>query len=288
MLNKGLFLLVGLIFTTSCNENSKMESATVDFRKIQWYADRASSAYQSEQEIMDAFPDTVRVKTVGNTKVQYFLENPLNQNKQILSIRGTANVKNAIEDAEYLQVKNSKLGIYVDKGFDQDTALIYADVLPHLDKNKEIIITGHSLGAAISTLMMMYLHVDGFKVGDSVNFGQPKVTNGAGREKYHDLPLLRIIDENDLVPLLPPKSLLDSIHGQYTHIGPEVILLEGLYYVYQDEHLQRETDSISFWSNLRDLSVKAHFIKHYQHNIDSKLATSKQIPYDQRKQYIDN
>lgn len=265
-----------------------METNKVDFKAVQWYADRASIAYHSEQDIVAAFPDTVRVTTVGSTNVQYFLENDENQGRQILSIRGTANLKNALEDVEYLQVKNPKLDIYVDKGFDEDAALVYADVLPYLDKNKEIFVTGHSLGAAISTLLMMYLHVDGYTVGKSINFGQPKVTNSRGKNKYGFLPLVRVIDENDVVPLLPATTLLDSIHGSYTHFGPEIILLEGLYYVYQDEHLQRENESDSFWSNLKDLSVHAHFIKHYEHNIRSKLTDSKQIPYQERTKYIDN
>lgn len=259
----------------------------VDFNELRWYAERASSAYQTEQEIRTKFPDTVRVTTVNNTQVQYFLEQSTSQDAQVLSIRGTANLRNAVEDAEYLQVKNSKLGIYVDKGFDEDTALIYKDVLPYLDKDKEIILTGHSLGAAISTLLMMYLHEDGFKIGRSINFGQPKVTNDAGKGKYNFLPLLRVIDENDVVPLLPATTFLDSIHGEYTHIGPEVILLEGLYYVYQDEHMLRETKSDSFWSNLTDVSLGAHVIKHYMHNINSKLQASKQIPFNEREKYID-
>ncbi len=259
----------------------------VDFKELRWYAERASTAYQTEQQIKNSFPDTVRVTTVKNTEVQYFLEKPKTGNRQILSIRGTANFRNAIEDAEYLQVKNKKLGIYVDKGFDEDTALIYQDVLPFLDKDKEVILTGHSLGAAISTLLMMYLHEDGFKVGRSVNFGQPKVTNDVGKGKYNFLPLLRVVDENDVVPLLPPASLLDSVHGEYTHIGPEVILLEGLFYVYQDEHMLRKTNSDSFWSNLTDVSVGAHVIKHYMHNINSKLDSATQIPFSEREKYID-
>ena len=44
---------------------------------------------------------------------------------QVVSIRGTANIKNAIEDAEYLQSNNKNLGIFVHKGFDEDAYLVY-------------------------------------------------------------------------------------------------------------------------------------------------------------------
>lgn len=285
--SKMLSLVCFSVILMSCHKSNQLEVAKINFSDVQWYADRASAAYQTEQEIRRAFPATVRVTTVANTNVQYFLEIPEGQNKQILSVRGTDNLANIREDAEYLQSKNNKLGIFVHKGFDEDTFKIYQDVLPFLDKEKEVILTGHSLGAAISSLLMIYLHKDGFNIGRSLNFGQPKVTNTDGAKKYQFLPLLRLIDENDVVPLLPPTSFFDSIHGVYSHFGSEVILLEGLFYVYQDTHMQLETHSGSFWENIGEVSVGAHYMKHYLHNINSKLEKAKQIPFAERARYID-
>ncbi|TDF42488.1 lipase family protein [Alteromonadaceae bacterium M269] len=260
----------------------------VNFKQVQWYAERAAYAYDSPEEIRKTFPTTTRVVTVPGTNVQYFIEDLPDKKAQLVSIRGTANMKNALEDAEYLQAKDKKLDIYVHAGFGEDSERVYRDLLPHLDKDKEILLTGHSLGAAISTILMMYLQEEGFQVGQSINFGQPKVTNEAGAALFKSLPLLRVIDENDVVPLLPPMSLLNSIHGRYKHFGTEMILLEGEFYVFQDEHVQQETKSTSFWSNMTDISVGAHMIKHYLHNIKSKLNHSKQIPFEDRKQYIDS
>jgi predicted lipase len=283
-----VILLLLFLFTVGCSQQGKIEQHKVDFVQVQWYAKRASVAYSTPENIQKTFPNVTRVATVTGTQVQYFVENLDKKAAQIVSIRGTANIKNAVEDAEYLQSKNKKLGVFVHKGFDKDTYLLYQDLLPHLDKSKEIILTGHSLGAAISTLLMMYLHEDGFSLGLSINFGQPKVTNKIGAVKYAGLPLLRVIDENDVVPLLPPTSVADSAHGTYQHIGEEVILLEGQYYVFQDQHLQRDTGSNSFWGNVLDVSLDAHFIKHYRHNIDKKNSGSEQIPFGQREAYIDN
>lgn len=271
-----------------CGQSTQDKSHSVNFAQMQWYAKRASAAYATPENINKAFPNVTRVTTVAGTQVQYFIEHLVDRAAQVVVIRGTANVKNAIEDAEYLQSINQNLGVFVHQGFDRDTYLVYQDLLPYLDKSKQVILTGHSLGAAISTLLMMYLHEDGFNLGLSINFGQPKVTNTAGAKKYANLPLLRVIDENDVVPLLPPASLLDSVHGIYQHIGGETILLEGRYYVFQDQHLQREAGANSFWKNVFDESIEAHFIKHYLHNIDSKLSGSTQISYSQREDYINN
>jgi hypothetical protein len=282
-----IIILIGCLSSYGCQHKDAIEMNKVDFKEVQWYAMRASYAYSSPDEIQQIFPNVIRTVTVDGTKVQYFLEDIPDSHAQLVSIRGTANIKNAIEDLEYLQTKDDQLGIYVHDGFREDSQLVYRDLLPHLDKDKKVLLTGHSLGAAISTLLMMYLQEDGFDVGLSVNFGQPKVTNKKGVFKYQFLPLLRVVDENDVVPMMPATSLLNSIHGRYEHFGKEIILLEGEYYVFQDEHMQRETNSTSFWKNMTRASVDAHMIKHYLHNIKSKQKSAKQIPFDDRKQYID-
>lgn len=287
---KGVLLtvLLSAIACSSSASTAHLESGTVNFSEVQWYADRASAAYQTKNKIQAKFPQVQHFGTIAETDLQYFVENLKDSATQLIAIRGTASIRNAIEDFEYLQSKNKKLNIYVHSGFDENAYLIYKQLLPHLDQSKQILLTGHSLGAAISTLLMMYLHEDGYNLGLSINFGQPKVTNQQGSKKYQHLPLLRIVDENDVVPTLPANTLADTVHGVYAHFGSSVILLEGQYYVFQDRHLQTETEANSLWDNAFDVSIKAHFIQHYLHNIQSKLTISKPIPYDERKQYIDN
>jgi hypothetical protein len=151
-------------------------------------------------------------------------------------------------------------------------------MLPHLKPKVKIRLTGHSLGAAISTLLMMYLHNDGFEIEQSINFGQPKVTNKHGVEKYRFLPLTRVVDECDIVPLVPPITLLDSVHGVYAHLGDEIILLGNEYYHYLQEHNAERKSTGSFWRNIGHESVKDHFIANYISNISGKLDKSTEIP----------
>ncbi|MCB1984220.1 MAG: lipase family protein [Burkholderiales bacterium] len=259
----------------------------IDFDEVQWYAKRASTAYNTEAEIRAAFPDTVRVSQVGNTQVQYFLELDDENKVQVISVRGTANLKNIKEDVEYTQSKNKDLDIYVHRGFDEDAYKIYNDILPHLRKDYSVRLTGHSLGAAIAAILMIYLHEDGFEVQKMINFGQPKFTNKKGVQRYHTLPLTRIVNENDIVPLLPPATLLSAIHGIYEHMGDEAILLKGTAYVYLEQH-QADTQKVEgFWDNIDHESVQEHFIANYLKNIGSKLKTALQVPFADREVYLD-
>lgn len=268
------------------HKESAMSDKKVNFKEVLWYAERAKAAYQTEAEIRRAFPQTVRVAQVAGTDVQYFVERFPEQKQQVVTVRGTDNFANFKQDAEYLPEWNSKLGIRVHRGFDSDTSKLYAELLPYLDKDMAVKVTGHSLGAAISTLLMMYLHQDGFQLGLSINFGQPKVTNNEGAKAWEFLPLLRVVDENDLVPLVPPTTLLDSLHGHYEHFGREVILLEAEYFVYLSQHQAMKNSLDSFWNNLGNESVNEHFMANYLKNIQPKLTKAIAVDYREREEFV--
>lgn len=261
-------------------------SEAINFEVIRWFALRAKAAYDQEAQIKAIFPDTTRVSIVPGTDVQYFLEFDSKAGEQIISIRGTDNLQNFKQDAEYIPSKNKQLHIYVHSGFDADTYKVYLDILPFLRKELRVKLTGHSLGAAISTLLMIYLHADGFDIARSINFGQPKLTNKEGVNRYEFLPLTRVVDENDVVPLLPPVTLLDSLHGLYEHLGDEIILLEGPYYAYLEQHDAERKSVWSFWENIGEESVSEHYMANYIKNLDSKLADALPVPYAQRETYI--
>ena len=137
---------------------------SIDFKKIYWYAQRAKLAYESPQIIQQQLPNVESVNTLDSINVQYFIEVLPDSQEQLVSVRGTANWQNAKEDAEFAKARDQRLGIYVHKGFDNDAMTVYRDLLPALDKSKAVLLTGHSLGAAISSLLMLYLYHDGFTV----------------------------------------------------------------------------------------------------------------------------
>jgi len=279
-----------LVFTacTSGYGTQDAEAVTINFDDILSYAERAKAAYEKPEVIKKKYPKTVSVVSLPKTDIQYFIETFHDEKLHIISIRGTSNLKNFKQDAEYIPTKNKKLGIYVHKGFDRDTAKILDDILPRLNKNYAVKVTGHSLGAAIASLLMINLHEEGFTIKHSVNFGQPKFTNKKGAQKYQFLPMLRVVNENDLVPLVPPVTLLDSTHGRYTHFKSEVILLQGNKYVYLNEHDASRTLPGSFWLNIEHASVENHFMDNYLKDIKNKLLNAVQVPYKDRENYIKN
>lgn len=280
------FALVFLVLFSACGRYTTDESVAVDvdFKNVDWYAKRAQLAYSDKDEILKELDNVLYINTIPERDIQFFIEQ-LPDNRQLISVRGTANLANVREDLEYQKSRNNKIDIYVHKGFDEDASAVFNSALPHLDKNQEIILTGHSLGAAVSSLLMIYLHHEDYKIGPSINFGQPKFTNLEGAETYGFLKLTRIVDRDDVVPLVPPVSILSSIHGEYRHFGQEVILLGGPYFVYLDNHIVTEKDLSEVWANLHDLSVKDHMIANYRNRIQEKFARQTEVPYERRHKY---
>lgn len=253
------FFILSSSLLTACQffavDNARSQ---FDFEKIQWFADRAKLAYADDASIQKALPN----------------------------VRGTNNLKNALLDASYLQSADNKLGIYAHKGFMESTDKVYADLQGHLQRDYTTYVTGHSLGAAIATMLMMHLQVDGYLLARSYNFGQPKVSNGKGVKRYARLPVVRIVNKEDPVPLVPPLTLLDSVHGRYEHLGAEVILLRREFYSYLDEHDAERLSVGSFWKNIGHEKLTDHFMDSYIKNVGSKITASRQIAYDQREHFL--
>lgn len=265
-------VLLGAASCTSAGDRGEEqgEAPSVAFDEVSWFAERALAAYQGEAYIRARFPNTTRVAVVEGADVQYFLERDEGSRRQTISIRGTANVENIVRDVEYVLAKDGALGIYAHRGFDLDARRVHQDLLPHLSRDYAVQVTGHSMGAAIAALLMIYLHEDGFTLASSMTFGQPKITNRQGVKRYGFLPLLRVVNEEDVIPLLPPTNLVHPVHGTYEHIGPELILEAGKGYAYLPEHDAERKSVGSLWRNLGRERVKDHAMVRYLENITAK------------------
>jgi hypothetical protein len=55
-------------------------------------------------------------------------------------------------------------------------------------------------------------------------------------EKLNFLPLLRVINHEDPVPLLAPVTVVSAIHGIYRHFGPELILENPPKFIFLKSH----------------------------------------------------
>lgn len=248
----------------------------IDFSELDYYAERSSSAYNPIADIRKAYPLVTRAVTVQPIDVLYFIETDLANRNQTLSIRGTAKKQNVWEDIETALLPDVILGIPLHSGFKVDATAIYEDASPHLRKDLPLRLTGHSLGGAVAVIVAAYLEKEGYIVERVVTFGQPKITTEQPPLPRLMSVLTRVINEMDVVPMLPPYTFAKK----YQHFSPEVILRDGPDYVYLDEH---DADRISvgdFWRNITDFSTKDHHMDGYLANIKGKVTNgSSQVPY---------
>ena len=267
-------------------------SSNLTADEILKYMKMADAAYnKTESEIEEKYSDTYRVKVVEATETDgqcILLFDDTNKALYIVT-RGSYTIENWIEDAKYTKTLDEKTGIYIHSGFLESAIEIYDLILSNLDTSYTTYLTGHSLGGAITVILHLYLLKDGFTIGQSVTFGQPMVTNYDGVCEYRAIPLLRVVNNKDLVPLLPPLTAISSENGQYRHFGEETILLKDTYYCNLDETSAEAIEVSDYEANLAagETKIADHFVDKYIANIQTKLTEATEVDYDDRDSYLD-
>lgn len=130
----------------------------------------------------------------------------------------------------------------------------------------------------------MYLQEQGVKVGGIYTFGQPKFTNRQGAEKFAELPLTRVVDQNDIVPMLPDQP--DGSGDLFAHTGSEIILLDGPYYVSLSRHKADRLSVGQFAKEFYLSSLPDHAIKNYVMRLREKISKSVKVEYADREKYV--
>lgn len=220
----------------------------------------------------------VRQAILPGVEVSYFLST--HKGEQFLTVRGTANLQNALVDLDIQLKQDEKIGIAAHQGFANAAEAILKDAKPYLNKAQSIRTTGHSLGGAAAVLLAMYLQKEGYTLGQLITFGQPKVTNVGGANAFSHLTLLRVVTTKDIVPLVPPLSPLQITKLDiYWHLGEELILLEGTKYSLTQgvKSMLRATKFVSSIPN--ESNLEAHKMQTYLSLIAAKLSESKEVPY---------
>ena len=218
---------------------SDTEQVAVDFELIKDYADLSEASYQGKP----------RVEEVGLSKqyylshhgyvpelaVTYYLLRSDKDKSQVVVVRGTSNIENTLLNMDVKLVTDAHAGVRLHRGFSLAAEKIYRKIKPQLKSDYTVNVTGHSLGGAVALILAMYLDLDRFDVMRAVTFGQPKVTNIAGAERFGHLNILRVVAPDDPVPLVPPLDPVDIKDLDiYWHIGMEVILLPDNRYAILD------------------------------------------------------
>lgn len=131
--------------------------------------------------------------------------------KIIIAFRGSESARDWITNAKLVTDPGPLLDSQVHEGF-QDAlfpvVIKIVSVIYQFDPNREkdIWITGHSLGGALAVLLTAMLIIDEIKVKGLYTFGAPRVGNTKFAEEFDKNfqgISFRVVNEGDLVPHLP-------------------------------------------------------------------------------------
>ena len=321
-MKKFLFLLPFLFVCSSqllppkqCGEAGY--SHFVNFPEVERAAEMCHLAYEPDSVIRERYEQENRVyiKMIKETDIKYYIIYEDMRNRQHVVIRGTASFDNVKTDGKYKKVKNEKLTkfesdmidqsvekdekleIYVHRGFNKAGKSVYNDIMKNalLEKRYLTTVQGHSLGGAAALILYLCLYADSVNLGMLYTFGQPKALTTDGVLKFRCIPCIRFVNENDMVPCVPPSKfalgLFTSIplwrHGLYRHLGDEVILLKDSNYVYLEYHDAERLNVTSFWNRLGkgELSIHDHMMPQYLKNLEIKKSVITEQDFKDQDKY---
>jgi len=269
------------------------KSHEVDWENIKWFANFARASYKKDNDIIRNLYDGYELYINEINDIKYIVLLDEMNKKQYISIRGTCNSHNAMQDINFLRSKSFRLGIELHKGFHKTAEMIADDLISRLDKTWTTYVTGHSLGAAEALIVSWYLDYSGYNVAECINFGQPKVTSSQGIRKMRGkIKLTRVVNETDVVSLVPPAGT--HMH-RYAHTGELIKLLEDGKYCYLEEPdslnfgvnsfwLFAARESFSFYEIGKELPD--HFMDSYIENIDAIIKNGEEVKWNERLQYL--
>jgi hypothetical protein len=107
---------------------------------------------------------------------------------------------------------------------------------------------------------------NGFNSNKVITFGSPKFTNFNGAEKYNIDGITRVINDKDIVNLLPSSSFISRLFGEYRHFGKEIILNDDFTYDINEKE-KVITKNKTLLKNIDFKSVSEHRIKDYKRKI---------------------
>ena len=248
-----------------------VEPDSVNFAEIRKLAEFANAAYQIDDIIRDLVESSnfalTLYHTIPDSQITFFLATSDQTKTQIISVRGTSNIKNALVDISLKLTIDQNTGVRLHQGFAYAAKQIYTKLKPLIKAGYKIQVTGHSLGGAVALILAMYLDADQIDVEQVITFGQPKVTNISGAKKIQHINIIRIVTPVDLVPLVPLFDPLDiSNFDVYWHAGMELILLDDNQYA-----ILRGMDSMLRATKFTQTPLTEDNLKHHQMSLYLEL-----------------
>jgi triacylglycerol lipase len=165
-----------------------------------------------------------------------------------------------------------------------------------LDKKYTINVTGHSLGGAEALIVGAYCDQAKMNLAKIITFGQPKAFDRDGMAKWGHLPLTRVVNETDIVPLVPPVEMM-YMFKRYVHFGELIKLCNNEQYCFLEQAQARNNGVNSFWLNAAKEGFSVwemfkempdHFMDSYLENINPKIKKSQEILWKDREAFLED
>ncbi len=271
-----------MVYTSSYSANARSD---FDFGLLYQAALIANNTYAGGSKIFGKYPGKkVWTAIPGQTNVRYVLLTNNQTRVQVIAVRGTIDSVNQRLNRDTRGVRDEKTGILMHSGFRTVAKTIYDDVRPRLKQKYTIYLTGHSLGGVVAAILGIYLQEDSLKLGGIATFGQPKFTNAAGARAYRNLPIVRVINQNDVVAVLPDTT--KSGEQTFVHVGPSINLLSGPYWAYIPEDQAYTLSQRSFRRFLAQVSIPDHKMARYINNLRLKQKEAREVLFKDRERYV--
>ena len=245
---------------TPTDFNKDLSDARLGFsvRKTYWSAEASLLAYAGAESVRNAAAQwsmDVALIFEETEAAQGFLVVAKDKKVALLAFRGTEQkLADWQTDAEFKPVRSPTGAGNTHEGFTTQLEKVYPEITDalkkHLANDTLLYVAGHSLGAALATLMAARISTDKVCGIHAVHtFGSPRVGDNEFRGAY-ELALghctYRVVNAEDLVTRVPPR-VVPGTDWRYEHVGQVV-------YFDSDGRMQL---NVGFWERFMNTVINA-------------------------------
>uniref|UniRef100_A0A7S0EQZ3 Fungal lipase-type domain-containing protein n=1 Tax=Hanusia phi TaxID=3032 RepID=A0A7S0EQZ3_9CRYP len=138
-----------------------------------------SNRADENQAVRNSLDVDVSVVRAPETKGLAVVSVSGGRDRAVIAVRGSVCAKNFVQACKVWPRKEPLIQhVSFHTGFAEVADELMVDILPRLDKNMRISLTGHSLGGAVSTILGMRLKSMGYNVNEIVIFGSHDIRMG--------------------------------------------------------------------------------------------------------------
>lgn len=270
------------------NSTENQQLTADNFSNVLKYAEFSNAAYFDMDHVKSVCAQYGYKFVYSNAnleeKVKYYIATNHKTKTQLIVARGTTNVNNLLVNMKFMLRRDEDIQIKLHSGFAAAARYVFDDIKPRLKKDYTVYTTGHSLGGAVALILAMHLERHGFKIGNIVTFGQPKVTNPSGAKSFQHLDVTRIATELDVVPIVPPLDTSQIYKFKvdiFWPLGKEIVLLDDGYYSTL-EGMDSLLRGIKFLNvKPTEANINAHKMDTYLDLLKKIVKHPRNIPFDQ-------